>query len=241
MNRQRALGIPQPRGLAQTREESFFEGAMNSFMNHGPISGLLSFLRMKLTDAARFLGGCISPPIFPALVCRFARQNRATAIMEFGLLAAPVVAGLIAILQTSLVFFAGQSLETAAATSARLVMTGQAQLAGWSPSDFKQQVCNQIHGIFNCTTGIYVDVETYSSFASVNLGMPIQGGAFNSSSLGYNPGGPGDIVVLRLYYQFPVFGNLLGFNLSNVNGGYDLLAATAVFKNEPYASTASSS
>jgi hypothetical protein len=43
--------------------------------------------------------------------------------------------------------------------------------------------------------------------------------------------------MLRLYYQYPVFANLLGFNLSNLNGGYDLFAATAVFKNEPYASS----
>ncbi len=43
--------------------------------------------------------------------------------------------------------------------------------------------------------------------------------------------------MLRLYYQYPVFVNLLGFNLSNLNGGLDLLAATAVFKNEPYASS----
>jgi hypothetical protein len=43
--------------------------------------------------------------------------------------------------------------------------------------------------------------------------------------------------VVRLYYQYPVFVNLLGLNLSNLNGGYDLLAATAVFKNEPYAAS----
>jgi hypothetical protein len=29
----------------------------------------------------------------------------------------------------------------------------------------------------------------------------------------------------------------MGFNLSNLNGGLDLLAATAVFKNEPYAAS----
>jgi Flp pilus assembly protein TadG len=210
-------------------------------MNHGPTLDLLAFLRLKLTAAARVFQASSSTTIVSPLVRRFVRQSKATAIMEFGLLAAPVVTGLFAILQTSLVFFAGQTLETAAASSARLIMTGQAQISGWTPSEFKQQVCDQIHGIFNCTTGVYVDVETYSSFAAVNLGMPVTGGAFNSSSLGYNPGGPGDIVVLRLYYQYPVFVNLLGFNLSNVNGGYDLLAATAVFRNEPYASSSSSS
>ncbi len=92
-------------------------------------------------------------------------------------------------------------------------------------------------GIFNCQTGVYVDVETYSTFADANLSSPVTNGNFNTSAMGYNPGGPGDIVVVRLYYQYPVFMNLMGFNLSDVNGGYNLLAATAIFKNEPYASS----
>jgi len=165
---------------------------------------------------------------------RFVRQTRATTTVEFGLLAAPFIALAFAILQTAIVFFASQALETAAATAGRLVLTGQAQTTGWTADQFKQQVCNAITGLFNCQSGVYVDVETYSSFAAANLTMPISNGTFNSSGLGYNPGGPGDIVVVRLYYKYPVYMNLLGFNLSNLNGGYDLLAATAVFKNEPY-------
>ncbi len=172
------------------------------------------------------------------LLRRFMTQSEAgTTTIEFALLAAPFVAGLFAILQTALVFFAGQTLETAAAASARLILTGQAQTAGWTAAQFKSQVCNQIHGVFNCNNGVYVDVETYPSFSAVNTGMPISNGQFNSSALGYNPGGPGDIVMLRLYYQYPVFVNLLGFNLSDLTGGYNLFAATAVFKNEPYASS----
>ena len=171
----------------------------------------------------------------PPLLRRFIRQRDAATMVEFGLLATPFVATLFAILQMGLVFFAGQTLETAAATSARLIYTGQAQLNGWSAAQFKAQVCNQIRSIFNCSSGIYVDVETYPTFSAVNTGLPISNGTFNSSSLGYNPGGPGDIVMLRLYYQYPVYVSLLGFNLSNLTGGFNLFAATAVFKNEPYA------
>jgi Flp pilus assembly protein TadG len=161
-------------------------------------------------------------------------QSKASTTVEFGLLAAPFVALIFAILQTAIIFFAGQSLETAAATSARLILTGQAQTQGWTAAQFKSHVCNVITGLFNCNSGVYIDVETYSTFAAANLGMPISNGALNTSSMGYNPGGPGDIVVVRLYYKYPVYVNLLGFNLSDLNGGYDLIAATAVFKNEPY-------
>jgi Flp pilus assembly protein TadG len=172
-----------------------------------------------------------------ALLRRFVRHRKAATSVEFGLLAAPFLALSFATLQTGIIFFAGQTLETAAATSSRLIMTGQAQTQGWAASDFKQQVCNTITGIFNCQNGVYVDVETYSTFAAADLSSPLANGNFNTSALGYNPGGPGDIVVVRLYYQYPVFMNLMGFNLSDVNGGYNLLAATAIFKNEPYASS----
>lgn len=172
-----------------------------------------------------------------ALIRRFLGHGDATTTVEFGLLAAPFVAGLFAILQTALIFFAEQTLETAAATSARLIFTGQAQLNGWTAAQFKSQVCSQIKSIFNCSNGVYIDVENYTSFSSVNTSLPIVNGSLNSSALGYNPGGPGDVVMLRLYYQYPVYVNLLGFNMSDLNGGYDLFAATAVFKNEPYASS----
>jgi Flp pilus assembly protein TadG len=190
------------------------------------------FARLNLPAVTRLV------PVFKSpLVRRFISQSEAGTTLEFGLLAAPFVAGLFAILQTALIFFAGQTLETAASKSARLIFTGQAQTAGWSAAQFKAQVCDQIAGIFNCNSSLSVDVETYPTFAAANLGMPIVNGLLNTAGLGYNPGGPGDIVVLRLYYPYPVFVNLLGFNLSDLNGGYNLFAATAVFKNEPYAAS----
>jgi Flp pilus assembly protein TadG len=195
-----------------------------------------AFDRPALAPLSSRAGAAIAQIFAAPLIRRFIRQEEAATAVEFGLLATPFVAGLFAILQTALVFFAGQALETAAASSARLIFTGQAQTNGWSAAQFKAQVCDQIQGIFNCASGVYVDVETYPSFSAVNTGMPVSNGAFNSSALGYNPGGPGDIVMLRLYYQYPIYVNLLGFNLSNLNGGYNLFAATAVFKNEPYAS-----
>jgi Flp pilus assembly protein TadG len=165
---------------------------------------------------------------------RFINATAGATAVEFALVLAPFMALSFAIIQTGIVFFAGQVLETAAAKSARFILTGQAQMKGWSAAEFQSQLCAIVTGLFNCQSGVYVDVENYSSFAAANLTMPVSNGVFNASSLGFNPGGPGDVVVLRLYYQYPVNVNLLGFNLSNLNGGYDLLAATAVFKNEPY-------
>jgi Flp pilus assembly protein TadG len=191
----------------------------------------LTFDRLRSMLTAR------AAQLFPTALRRFVCQSTASTTLEFGMLAAPFVALTFAILQTAIIFLAGQTLETAAAAGGRLILTGQAQTQGWTAAQFKTQVCKSITSIFDCQDGVYIDVETYSSFSAVQLGMPVTNGSFNSSSLNYNPGGPGDIVVLRLYYQYPVYVNLLGFNLSNMNGSLNLLAATAVFKNEPYASS----
>jgi Flp pilus assembly protein TadG len=169
-----------------------------------------------------------------ALLRRFFRQDRATSSVEFALLATPFLALALGIIQTAIVFFAGQSLETAAAAAGRLVMTGQAQTQGWSAAQFKEQVCNQIQGMLNCG-GLYIDVQYYSSFGSVNLASPVSNGNLNTADMGYNPGAPGSVVVVRLYYPYPVYFNVIGLN--NLSGGRSLLTATAVFQNEPYASS----
>jgi len=166
---------------------------------------------------------------------RFARQQDGVAAIEFAMVAVPFLALTFAILETALVFFATQALETAAADSARLIMTGQAQNAGYTKDDFKTQVCNRLAGsFFNCANGVYVDVKTYNNFASANASSPVVNGQFDSTKMGYSPGTQGSIVVVTLYYQWPIHVSLLDANLPNLNGSYRLLAATSAFRNEPY-------
>ena len=51
---------------------------------------------------------------------------------------------------------------------------------------------------------------------------------------GHIPGGPGAIVVVRLFYQWPMLVTALGYNFTNLTGNKRLLAATAAFRNEPF-------
>ena len=165
----------------------------------------------------------------------FARRQDGAAAVEFAMVAAPFLALVFAILETALVFFAGQTLETAAADSARLIMTGQAQTQGYDRAKFKQTVCAKIYALFDCNGGLYVDVKNYPSFASVDVAKPIDSsGNVQTGTFGYAPGGPGDIVVVRLMYQWPVYVSLLGLNLSDTAGSKRLLMSTVAFRNEPY-------
>ena len=163
---------------------------------------------------------------------RFMKESRAAAVVEFALVAAPFIALLIAILEVGLVFLCQQVLQTATTQAARLIMTGQAQAQNMTSSQFQQQVCNYATSLFTCA-GIYVNVQNFSSFSGSSMANPVSGGTFNPAGLQYNPGNPGDVVVVQTFYQWPVYLAPLNFNLSNVNGNARLLVGTAAFRNEP--------
>ena len=180
----------------------------------------------------KLVSGCRRALCLPA--ARLARQQDGAAAIEFGLVAVPFLALTFAIMETAMVFFAGQSLETIAADSARLVMTGQAQSKGYSAEKFKEEVCSRVHGLFNCDGLFHIDVRKYESFSSISTSKPIDADGNLKDDFVYQPGEPGDIVVVRLMYQWPVYVSLLGLNLSDMAGNKRLLVSTVAFRNEPY-------
>ena len=173
-------------------------------------------------------------PVNACILRRFARREDGAAAVEFAIVAAPFLALMFAIMETALVFFASQTLETAVADSARLIMTGQAQQSSFTQAQFKSAVCAKILGLFDCVNGIKIDVKTYSNFSAVSSAKPFDANGNLLNNFGYTPGAPGDIVVVRLMYEWPIYVSLLGFNLADMAGGKRLIIATAAFRNEPY-------
>jgi len=192
---------------------------------------MIGYMRSRLIGATK-------RPFAFSVARRLLRQQDGSAAVEFSLVAVPFFALIFAIMETALVFYAGQTLETAGADSARLIMTGQAQAKGLNKDTFKDAVCDKIKtfGLFNCTTGLAVDVQKYSQFSDINLStLPLdEDGKLKTDGFVYQPGGPGEIVVVRVMYQWPVHISLLGLNLSDMAGGKRLLMSTSAFRNEPY-------
>ncbi len=167
------------------------------------------------------------------LLRRFRRNRRGSVAVEFALVAPVFFALLFAIIETAIVFFADQVLETITQNSARMILTGQAQTASYTQAQFKTYVCGQIPALFNCNN-VYVDVESYPAFTNVTINSQIDGSGNFINNMQYSPGGPGDIVVVRLFYQWQLYVTGLGYNISNLSGSKRLLTATAAFRNEPY-------
>ena len=164
---------------------------------------------------------------------RFRRNRRGSAAVEFALVAPVFFALLFAIIETGLMFFASQVLETITQDSARMIQTGQAQTASYTQAQFQSYVCSQISALFSCAN-VYVDVERYPAFTNVTINSQIDASNNFINNMQYNPGGPGDIVVVRLFYPWPQIVTGLGYNVTNLSGNKRLLVATAAFRNEPY-------
>lgn len=166
---------------------------------------------------------------------RFAKSREGSAAVQFALVAPLFFALLFAIMETALVFFAGQALETGVHDTARLVMTGQAQTANMTQAQFKQKICDRISSMFTCND-LYVEVQKQTNFADFS--------ATNKSACnplgtgGYAPSNPGDVVMVRALYKWPLFVTGLGYYIGGTDGGgakcsKRLLVSTAVFRNEP--------
>jgi len=170
-------------------------------------------------------------------------ESGATAI-EFAMVALPFFLLVFALLEISLRFFAGQVLETAVADAARMIRTGQAQAQGFDLVTFRGEICNGVSSLMTCDPdgngdgGFRIDVRTYADFSSVDLSNPIAGApgaeVLDESSFAFNIGSGGEIVLVRVFYEWPSFVSFNGIRFGNLGNGNHLLAATAAFRNEPF-------
>ena len=71
----------------------------------------------------------------------FSLCRKGTAALEFALIAAPFLALLVALFETALVFFAGRVLDEVTEEASRYILTGQAQQASMTQTQFQNYLC----------------------------------------------------------------------------------------------------
>ena len=163
-------------------------------------------------------------------------DHRGATIIEFALVAAPFIALILAVIQTSLVFFSQQCLETVAEKAGRDLVIGSAQKANLSKTDFTAAACKNLPSFMQCQN-LMIDVQTANTFAAIdtiNPTLTYNGMGNVNNNWKFQPGTAGSIIVMRTMYILPVISGPLGLNLANMGKGKRLLIATSVFKSEPY-------
>lgn len=161
---------------------------------------------------------------------RFGHNSGGSAAVEFALIAPVFFALIFAIMETGMVFFAGQVLETAIEDGARSVYTCSAAA---KVVDFKTPICARTSALMDCAK-IDIDVRSYDPGTAITISDPIDaGGNYVSTNLVYDPPAcpTTKTVVVRGFYQWPLYVTGLGYNIANIGRGTTsskrLLAATA--------------
>ncbi|NLS18494.1 pilus assembly protein [Rhizobium sp. P40RR-XXII] len=184
------------------------------------------------------------------------RSRDGAAAIEFAMLAIPYFLIVFAIIETFVAFTAEQVVSNAVDTLARQIRTGQItadpnKTSYTTSQKFRQAFCNEIAVLITCSASelqtpanLYLDVETYSSFASMPTTIPRKSSTdpysdLNTSSFTFAPGGAKSLNMVRAYYRWQVITDLLRPYLTNVrpsdgSASVYLIVATAAFQNENY-------
>lgn len=173
-------------------------------------------------------------------------DRRGAAIVEFALVATPFVALMLAILQTSLAYFAQEALESAVEVSARTVVTGQAQSAdvvakvqGMTQAQlaerFRKAACTGLPGFMSCSR-LYVDVRSATNSAGLGsnaLPLTFDASGKPKMSFSYDLGQQGTLVMIRFIYLWPMQIAPTA-DLRAGGSGQTVLMATSVSKSEAF-------
>ncbi len=164
---------------------------------------------------------------------RFLRDIKGATALEFALVATPFLFTLFAILEVALIFFVSSALESGVQEASRTIRTRELQMSGGGLAEFRQRVCDTTSGFISCDADLNVDVRTYPAFADADMSPPVDADG-NPIPGVFNPGGPLQVVVVRVYYVWRVHTPGLGLILGNIGSTNSrLLLSTAAFRNEP--------
>ena len=167
------------------------------------------------------------------LARRFAVSDRGVTAIEFAIVGPAFLALIGATLETALAFFAGYALDTAVIDSSRLIRTGQSAYIS-SEADYREALCGRLYGIFDCEQ-VRMSVRPIDDFASFSMSGPIDTdtGEWTMDNF-YTEAGPLETMMIEAYYKWPTFFNIPGLNAGQTADGKRLLAATHVFRTEPF-------
>jgi len=160
-------------------------------------------------------------------------QKGATAV-EFALLIGPFLFLLLGLLEVSMQYFVATAMDYAVQRTSRLVRTGQAQEAGLTVNDLRLTMCENILNIFDCPNNSYISVTELNSLSATQASLPVNAnGSFLPSSI-YQTGHGGSYVIVRGYFQFSPLFNVFGALTPGLTNGNRVVAASALFRNEPF-------
>ena len=163
---------------------------------------------------------------------RLLTERSGVTAIEAALIMPPFIFMVFGILEVALLYFVAATLEGQVGQASRQIRVGLVQAAEDQQQAFRDALCGNLGGLMACSD-VIIDVRRFSNFTSVDYPSYFNkdGEQENNQFL---PGAPGDIVVVRVAYRWRILTPFLAQFLGDGGGSTKLLAATSVFRNEPY-------
>lgn len=148
--------------------------------------------------------------------------------MEFAFVAPVLFFALMSLIEIGMLAMMVTSVDAAVVEAARRIRTGRDDAAA-SAQAFEDQICAQIGGDLNgCRERTITSVNRFTKFSDANaVASTPPDGTFNR-------GGPGDIVIVKVNYRWPLLTPYMGQGVQHSSPTEVTIPARSAFKNEPY-------
>ena len=170
---------------------------------------------------------------------RLARDRKGIAALEFSMIMFPFFILLFGLIEIAIIFLYMTTLDWGMASVGREIRTGQIQTAGGiTNGDLKTRVCGDLFGLMDCDSKLNIQTVVLSEFsASSDTAAPLDSNGDlidPDETLFATVGGPNDIVMVRVMYEYQLITPILSLSLDNMGDGARLLSSSLIFRNEPY-------
>jgi Flp pilus assembly protein TadG len=148
--------------------------------------------------------------------------------MEFAFVAPVLFFALMSLIEIGVLGMMVTAVDAAVVDSARRIRTGRDDAAA-NAQAFEDQICAKIGGnLTSCRDRTVISVKRYARFADANAvaAQPPDGT--------FDRGGPGDIVIVKVNYRWPLLTPYMGEGVQHSGPTEVVIPARAAFKNEPY-------
>ena len=164
--------------------------------------------------------GCLS-----AALRRLRRCRSGATLIEFSLIALPLLLLILATFELGFIYWANHELENATNDAARLVRTGQVQAGNLNQAQLKTELCNRTALLVGCLSRVRLDVRSAPNFNAISPPQPVDGnGALKpEGAFSYAPGVGDDIVLVSAFYTW-----------NTLFSGTYLVRAAMPVRNEPF-------
>lgn len=159
---------------------------------------------------------------------RFRRDERGATAAEFALVAPLLFFSLFSLVEIGMLGMISSGLDNAMVEASRRIRTGRDDGAS-NANGFKNQICANMGGALNsCMSRLTVSVQKFPKFYDANqVAAAPPAGQFNK-------GGPGDIVLVKADYRWPLMTPFLATAFHRNGPTEVIIASRTAFKNEPY-------